>query len=136
MALFTDLDAALSALRIALGDETDAVHVPAAVARLADEELLTLIEQATVLVRAEEVVRIAATGAVAARSAGMTGHSGLAQKRGHRSTVLLIQALIGPTRADAAKQVRLGESLAEALGDPLRSEMGRGAGPGWKPIRR
>ena len=40
MALFTDLDAALNALKIALGDKTEAVHVPAAVALLADDELL------------------------------------------------------------------------------------------------
>lgn len=117
MAFFTDLDAALSALRIALGDEAEAVQVPAAVALLADDVLLTLIEQATVLVRAGESVRIAATGAVAARSARMTGHSGLAQKRGHRSTVSLIQDITGTSRAEAAKQVRLGELLAEAVGD-------------------
>lgn len=117
MAFFTDLDRALDALRAALGDDVEATDAPAAVQRLTDDELLSLIEQASVLVRAGESIRIAATGAVAVRSGRGAGHGGLAQKRGHRSTVSLIQDLTGTTRADAAKHVRLGESLALGLDD-------------------
>jgi hypothetical protein len=68
-------------------------------------------------VRIGESVRIAATGAVAARSARDAGQSGLAQKRGHRSAVSLIQDLTGSSRADATKQVRLGEALAAGLSE-------------------
>ena len=117
MAFFTDLDRALTALRAALGEDVEAADAPAAVQRLADDDLLSLIEQASVLVRTGESVRIAATGVVAARSRREAGHGGLAQKRGHRSTVSLIQDLTGTTRADAARQVRLGESLAVGLDD-------------------
>jgi hypothetical protein len=117
MAFFTEIVTALDALRGVLGEEAEAVDVPAAVNNLADDALVGLIEQASVLVRAGESVRIAATGAVAARSTREAAHGGLAQKRGHRSAVSLIQDLTGTTRADAAKQVRLGEALAAGSAD-------------------
>lgn len=123
MSFFSDMQAALEALRAALGDDVESGEVAAAVQRLADDGVVALIEQATVLVRGGESVRIAGSGVVAARSTRDAGHGGLAQKRGHRSPVSLIQDLTGTTRADAAKQVRLGEALAENVptltGDPI-----------------
>lgn len=115
MAFFSDLQTALDALRAAVGDDVEAIDIPAAVQGFADGEVLALIEQASVLVRGGECIRIAGTGVVASRSARDAGHGGMAQKRGHRSTVSLIQDLTGSTRADAAKQVRLGEALAAAV---------------------
>jgi len=113
MDVFSDLQAALDALRAALGDG-GAAGIPATVQRLDDDALLSVIESATTLVRAGESVRMAASGAVAARSTRDAGHGGLAQKRGHRSAVSLIQDLTGTTRADATRQVRIGEALAAA----------------------
>ncbi|WP_109211098.1 MULTISPECIES: HNH endonuclease signature motif containing protein [Microbacterium] len=113
MDIFSDMRAALDALRTALG-ESEPTSIPAAVQRLEDDVLLTVIENATTLVRTAECVRIAASGVVAARSTREAGHGGLAQKRGHRSAVSLIQDLTGSTRADATKQVRIGEALAAA----------------------
>lgn len=118
MAFFSDMRSALDALQCAVGDEdVEATAIPALVQRLGDDELVSLIEGATALVRGGESVRIAATGVIAARSARDAGHGGLAQKRGHRSAVSLIQDLTGTSRADATKQVRLGEALAAGLGD-------------------
>ena len=117
MAFFIEIEAAFDALRTVLGDDISAVDVPSAARRLSDDALVSLIEHATVLVRAGESVRIAATGAVAARSTREAGHGGLAQKRGHRSAISLIQDLTGTTHADAARQVRLGEALAAVI-DP------------------
>lgn len=115
MVFFSELQAALDALRRVVGDDVEAVDIPSVAQRITDENGLALIEHASVLVRGGECVRIAGSGAVASRSTRDAGHSGLAQKRGHRSTVLLIQDLTGSTRADAAKQVRLGEALAAGL---------------------
>ncbi|MGK3954200.1 HNH endonuclease [Microbacterium sp. I2] len=115
MAFFSELQAALDAMRTVVGDDVEAVDVPGVVQQITDEDVLALIEHASVLVRGGECVRIAGSGAVASRSTRDAGHSGLAQKRGHRSTVSLIQDLTGSTRADAAKQVRLGEALAAGL---------------------
>jgi hypothetical protein len=80
MAFVTDIAAALEALRGVLGEEAEAVDVPAAVNNLADDALIGLIEQASVLVRAGESVRIAATGAVAARSTREAGTAGWHRK--------------------------------------------------------
>ena len=123
MAFFSDMRSAIDALQSVVGDEdVEGATIPALVQRLGDDALVALIEGATALVRGGESVRIAATGVVAARSARDAGHGGLAQKRGHRSAVSLIQDLTGTSRADAAKQVRLGEALAAALGDDAEAE--------------
>lgn len=120
MAFFSELQAALDALSSLLGDEIDAVDVPAAAARLSDDGVVGVIERATVVLRGVESVRIAASGVAAARSTLEAGHAGLAQGRGHRSAVSLIQDLTGTSRAEAAKQVRLGTALAETshAGEP------------------
>lgn len=114
MDIFSDLQDAISALQDALGDG-DAARIPATVHGLDDDDLLRVIRSATTLVRAGESVRIAASGVVAARSTRDAGHSGLAQKNGHRSAVSLIQDLTGSTRADATKQVRIGEAMATSI---------------------
>lgn len=114
MSFFSDLQASLDSLRATLGDDIEARDVPAAMRRLRDETVAQLIVDATVLVRTGECVRITASGVVASRSARETGHEGMAQVRGHRNAISLIQDLTGTTRADATKQVRLGEALLEA----------------------
>ncbi|MFE5410132.1 HNH endonuclease signature motif containing protein [Microbacterium sp. NPDC056569] len=134
MNLFSELQAALDALHATLGDE-GAASIPATVQRLDDDALLSVIQSATTLVRAGESVRIAASGVVSARSTRASGHGGLAQKRGHRSAVALIQDLTGSTRADATKQVRIGEALAAASvstapdADPGEVAIAGAAGP-------
>lgn len=124
MSFFSDLQAQLDALRALVGD-VEAVAVPGAVSRLGDDEVVAVISTVSALARACESLRIAASGVVAARSTREAGHSGLAQKRGHRSPASLVQELTGSTRADAVKQVRLGEALSTSRGDG-----GDGAGEG------
>src|SRR3954447_5716424 len=125
MTFFSDMHAALDVMQRVLGKaDVDATAIPALVQTMGDEAVVSLIEGATALVRGGESVRIAATGVVAARSARDAGQSGLAQKRGHRSAVSLIQDLTGTTRADATKQVRLGEALAAGLGDDSERDAG------------
>ncbi|WP_242087050.1 HNH endonuclease signature motif containing protein [Microbacterium lacticum] len=111
MSFFTDMQAALDALRGMLSDDADAAQIPYLVHRLADDGVVALIASASVLVRGAESLRIAGSGAVAARSTRESGHTGLAQARGHRSPTAMVQELTGTTRADAARQVRLGETL-------------------------
>jgi hypothetical protein len=97
----------------------------AVVAALPDEDVLALLTVATDLAKTAERVRAVAAGVVSARSSRAAGHKGLAQGRGHRNAVALVQELSGGTRGDAARQVRVGQSLVEsALG---------GNGPGAAP---
>ncbi len=114
MNFFSELAQHLEVLRDALGDEIDAAQLPVALDRLGDDSIVAALAAATGLVRAGEKVRIAASGVAAARSTRDTGHDGLAQKRGHRSPVSLIQEITGSTKTEAAKYVRLGESLRSA----------------------
>ncbi|MFT4136663.1 DUF222 domain-containing protein [Microbacterium sp.] len=124
MAIFTELDQHVDRLRVLLGD--DAEDAAAAVSGLCDDDVAAVIRDAGALARAAERLGIVASGVAARRSTREAGHKGLAQKRGHRNTVSLVQELTGSTRADAAKHVRLGESLLEAT-TPGRPEDEDGA---------
>ncbi|GAA4344902.1 HNH endonuclease signature motif containing protein [Microbacterium rhizosphaerae] len=114
MRFFFELERQVDILRAALGDEVDAAACPAAVLLLTDDAVIRVLEAATALVKAGEAVRIAAAGVAAGRSPRAAGHQGLAQTRGHRSPVALVQEITGSTRADAAKHVRLGQALLHA----------------------
>lgn len=123
MSLFIDLSSRVASMRALIGDVDDAQMLPEAVGRLDDAAALGLLEAASGLA---ERVRIAAAGVVAQRSSRVAGHSGLAQRHGHRNAVSLIQHLTGSTRADAAKQARVGESLFTAE-EPARTDDEEGA---------
>ncbi|MFT4052578.1 MAG: DUF222 domain-containing protein [Microbacterium sp.] len=124
MPFFTDLAEQLELLHAALGGglgagsggDIEAAGIPLAVERLDDDAIVAALASATALVRAGELVRVAASGVAAARSRWESGHDGLAQKRGHRSPVSLIQEVTGATKAEAAKHVRLGEALRTVAG--------------------
>ncbi len=116
MAFFSDLAQHIDTLRDALGMEVAADSLPLALSALDDEGVVAVIAAASQIIRAAETARIAASGVAATRSTREAGHGGLAQKRGHRSPVAMVQELTGSTRADAIKQVRLGESLLEGAG--------------------
>lgn len=116
MAFFSELTQHLDVLRGALGGDVEAVGLPITLDQLADDAIVAVLAAATGLVRAGEKVRIAASGVAAARSTRDAGHEGLSQRRGHRSPTSLIQEITGATRAEAAKHVRLGESLRTAAG--------------------
>src|SRR5690606_1493433 len=61
---------------------------------------------------AERMLTVGA-GVIAERSRREDGHSGLAATRGHRNATSLVQSIVGGTRTDAARAVRLGETLVE-----------------------
>lgn len=111
MAIFSDMRDALKALHSVIGEDVEALAVPATMGALSDEAVLRVIGTASDLVRTAESLRIAACGVVAARSTPTDGHRGLAQSRGHRSPAALIQDLTGATRAEATRQVRVGASI-------------------------
>jgi hypothetical protein len=111
MAIASELREQVSTLTDLLGAEVCAEELPSAIGALDDEQVLALLHRADALMRGAERVRIVASGVVAARSTRDAGHSGLAQKLGHRNPTSLIQAVTGTSRADAAKQIRVGEAL-------------------------
>lgn len=116
MAIAAELREQVTTLVDLLGDEVCAEELPTAVMDLDDEQVLNLLRHADRLTRGAERVRIVASGVVAARSSRAAGHAGLAQKNGHRNSASLIQEMTGSSRSDAAKEIRVGESLLGAAG--------------------
>ncbi|MBF0817527.1 DUF222 domain-containing protein [Microbacterium paludicola] len=99
---------------------------------LSDDEVVEVMQGAAALSRVGERVGAMAAGVAATRSRQADGHGGLAQSRGHRNTVALVQELSGGSRGEAARQVRLGQSLMEGA-DPLdpATEEAEPTAPPW-----
>jgi hypothetical protein len=113
MAFFPDLEQHLGVLRSVVGADVSAVEIPARVVGVCDADVKRLISEATAVIEAVGSLRIAASGVLSARSRREQGHEGLSAIEGHRNAQSVVQELTGSTRAEAAKQVRLGESLLD-----------------------
>ncbi|NYD53624.1 HNH endonuclease signature motif containing protein [Microbacterium pseudoresistens] len=85
---------------------------------MTDAEVVAVLSEAAEVSRHVEQIRLAAAGVIAARSTRDAGHNGLAQSRGHRSPTALVQELTGTTKAEAARQVRVGVELLDAAPEP------------------
>jgi hypothetical protein len=107
-------------LRVLVGmlGQVSVTDAAAAVTALPDDEVVTVIASSSSAIRELDALRVVATGVAAQRSTRDAGHGGLAQKRGHRSAVALIQDLTGTTRTQAGKAARLGQALLEAPPPP------------------
>ncbi|MBV0894082.1 HNH endonuclease signature motif containing protein [Microbacterium sp. NC79] len=81
-----------------------------------DAEIHAIMQESAAVERQVALLRQIATGIASARSARAFGHGGLAAKRGHRSAVSLVQEILGVSQAEAARQVRVSESLVDATG--------------------
>ena len=104
----TDRAAALATL---IGADVQPTDLATRVSVLSDEEAVRVAEASAALIRCAELAQVAAAGVIATRSAREAGQSGLAQSRGHRTAVSLLQEITGTAKADAARKVRVGESL-------------------------
>lgn len=79
--------------------------------RLCDDDLLSLMTDASAARDAVDVILAAAAAEVAHRSAREMGYAGLAQRKGHRNVTSLVQNITGQTRADVGRAIRAGEEL-------------------------
>lgn len=113
-----DLITRLAALCDLAEEITGSESLPAAVAQVTDAEVVQLAQLATALGQSAERVRVAAAGVIGARSSRTAGHAGLAQSLGHRSAAALLQHVTGGTRGEAARQLRVGESLFDSGSGP------------------
>lgn len=104
----TDRAAALVAL---IGADVRPEDLATRMSRLSDAETVCVAEASAALMRCAELAQVAAAGVISTRSTRDAGQSGLAQSRGHRTAVSLMQELTGAAKSDAARKVRVGESL-------------------------
>ena len=105
---------------------TDAVDALAAVPRdlqvlraLDDAALLDLTRLAAEEVRLAQLHVSLLAGEIARRSAPELGHSGLAQRRGHRTPEEMVRVATGTRVADARAAVRVGSSVGTETPTPL-----------------
>ncbi|WP_460799517.1 HNH endonuclease signature motif containing protein [Microbacterium sp. GXF0217] len=101
-------------MRALLGEEAAAADLAAALRSLSDDELVEAMRASATLTRCVEKVTALGAGVAAARSTRESGHTGLAQSRGHRNPVGLLQEVTGGSRSDAAQRIRVGSALLEA----------------------
>ncbi|MBX9719458.1 MAG: hypothetical protein K2X36_11555, partial [Microbacteriaceae bacterium] len=81
---------------------------------LDDETLLNALDAAAAVRRLVDARSALLAGEVARRSAPHLTHSGLAQRRGHRTPEELVRVTTGSSRHDARVAVRAGAALLEA----------------------
>jgi hypothetical protein len=115
MDILSELHGRAKALTARLGADTVDAELAPRIVELDDAELMAVLSDASALGKAVERLRVLATGAVARRSKREEGQGGLAQKRGHRTTVALVQDLQGSSRTEAVKQVRVAEAMLDGV---------------------
>ena len=116
LAVFAELDVEPSSL-------------PSGAAALSDASVLEVLREVTGIANDAERLQSVVAGVAAQRSKRENGHSGLAATQGHASPVALVQSITGGTRADALRQVRVGQSLLDG------SAPDAGAASGAEPAR-
>lgn len=114
MEFITSLEHQLAAVRQLVGVVPSASSLPEIVQTLSDADVVAVLEATASLSRSVERLQLAASGVVALRSTRAIGHAGIAQSRGHRNPVSLVQQLTGVSRAQAMREIRVGQSLLES----------------------
>ncbi len=97
-----------------------------------DAEIAAVMVESGAVEQYAALVRQVATGIASARSSREFGHGGFAATRGHNSATSFVQSIMGVSKGEAAKQVRVGESIVEvsgvaALPDSATSDADRAA---------
>ena len=85
-----------------------------AIDEFSDDELLEALQRAAGVRRLVDARSAALAGEVARRSTPQLAHSGLAQRRGHRTAEEFVRVTTGSSRRDARVAVRAGTMLAAA----------------------
>lgn len=129
MALFTDVEDQVAALRHLFGDDISVDALAERMSQFGGDKLMSTLRAASALARCAERISIVGAGLVAARSTRAAGQEGLAQGRGHRTPAALVQEIAGVAYGEAQRQVRLGVAILES--DAARSghESDFSAGP-------
>ncbi|KAA9111546.1 HNH endonuclease signature motif containing protein [Microbacterium rhizomatis] len=102
--------------------DVDAAVLPAFALRLSDESVVGALADVAALANHAGRLQAVLAGVAAQRSRRGEGHTGLAAGHGHATPASLIQSITGGTKADAARQVRVGVSLLEGVADPVSAE--------------
>ncbi|MGN7861811.1 DUF222 domain-containing protein [Microbacterium sp. 22303] len=118
MASFDAIAALIPTLRGRFGAGASIEDAQSVIIGLGDAELVTAFGETAELGVLIEQLQAIEAGVLHARSSWRAGHEGLAQRLGHRSAASLMQQLGGMSKAEASRQVRVGEALLDEGTDP------------------
>jgi len=118
MASLEALAALIPTLAGRIGAGASVEDAQAVIVRLDDADVVTAFGETAELGLLIEQLQAIEAGVIKSRSSWQAGHEGLAQKLGHRSATSLVQELGGVSRAEASRQVRVGEALLEEGAGP------------------
>lgn len=107
--------------------DVEAAALPRAALTLSDEAVRDILAEATLVLRHVGTLQSVLAGVAAARSGRDRGHGGFVQGTGHRNAVEFLRDVMGSTRAEATRAVRVGESLLEG------ADAGRPGAPDAEP---
>lgn len=117
MAIFSEIASLIPTLGERLDGGACLEQAVALMTGMTDAEVVAILRESVEVSRTTDQIRVAAAGLIAERSTRETGHSGLAQSRGHGSPEKLVQHLTGSTRSEAARDVRVGRGLLDGEGE-------------------
>lgn len=113
MNILTAMRERLDRLAVFAELDVEPASLPSGAAALSDASVLEVLREVTGIANDAERLQSVVAGVAAQRSKRENGHSGLAATQGHASPVALVQSITGGTRADALRQVRVGQSLLD-----------------------
>ncbi|WP_336644337.1 HNH endonuclease signature motif containing protein [Microbacterium sp. USHLN186] len=122
MAVLTDVAALVPTLHKRVGTCASVEQAQTAVSAMTDAEIIAVLREANEILQCAEQLRLIAAGVIARRSQREAGHSGAAQKQGHRNATSLVQQITGSTKAEAARQVRVGEAMLGGEPDAIATD--------------
>jgi len=131
MASLEALAALIPTLAGRIGAGASVEDAQAVIVRLDDADVVTAFGETAELGLLIEQLQAIEAGVIHARSSWRAGHEGLAQRLGHRSATSLVQELGGVSKAEASRQVRVGEALLDEGAEP--GAMGSDCVPGEEP---
>lgn len=111
MAVFSEIAQLIPTLDGRVGDVRDLDGLRGIMQRMSDAEIVSILEETSDASQRIDQIALVASGIIANRSKRHAGHRGLAQSRGHASATSLVQRLTGSTKAEASRQLRVGEQL-------------------------
>jgi len=125
MASFDTIAALIPTLAGRLGAGAGIEDAQAVIVALSDADVVAAFEETAELGVLIEQLQAIEAGVIHARSSWQAGHDGLAQRLGHRSAASLVQRLGGGSKAEASRQVRVGEALLDEGADPVADHESR-----------
>lgn len=123
MAFITELRERVDTLAAVGCLDVEPADLPDVLAGLGADDVRRVMAETSVLVNDLHKLSVVAAGVIAQRSTREHGHTGMAATEGHRTATDLVQAITGGTRAEAARQVRLGTSIMDAAGEDARAAL-------------